>query len=108
MKKEKVLLLSIDTSDSNEIKVSITRNEKVYEKKELMGLAKSQRLLPLIAETLKELRLSPTDITEIQVATGPGSFTGVRVGVSVANTLTWLLGIPVNEKKNQLAEPIYS
>lgn len=106
--KKKKLVLSIDTSDREEITISIALDGKKYEKKELMGIAKSQRLLPLIAETLKELRLSPTDITEIQVATGPGSFTGVRVGVSVANTLTWLLGIPVNEKKNQLAEPIYS
>ena len=107
MKKKKVVV-SIDTSDSNEIKVSVTHNEKVYERKEAMGKLKSQRLLPLIAETLQELKLSPIDITEIQVATGPGSFTGVRVGVSVANTLAWLLGIPVNGSKNKLAEPIYS
>lgn len=106
MKKEKVLL-SIDTSDSNEVKVSVTHNEKVYERKEAMGKLKSQRLLPLIAETLKELRLSPTDITEIKVVTGPGSFTGLRVGVTIANTLGWILDIPVNGS-NKLAEPIYS
>ena len=40
------------------------------------------------------------DVLEgIEVETGPGSFTGLRVGVSVANALGYSLGIPVNGKK---------
>ena len=103
----KKMILSIDTSDREEIIVSIARDGKKYEKKELMGKLKSQRLLPLIAETLQELKLSPIDITEIQVVTGPGSFTGLRVGVTIANTLGWILDIPVNGRKGQPEKPIY-
>ena len=39
------------------------------------------------------------DLDGIEVETGPGSFTGLRVGVSVANALGFELDIPVNGKK---------
>ncbi len=67
----------------------------------------SHSLVPLIEEALKENNLTFTDITEISVATGPGSFTGLRVGATVANALGFLLGVPVNGKK-ALAIPTYS
>ena len=35
----------------------------------------------------------------IEVETGPGSFTGIRIGVAVANALAYSLGIPVNGRK---------
>ena len=46
------------------------------------------------------------DITEIILAMGPGSFTGLRVGATVANALGYLLDIPVDGKK-ELAIPTY-
>ena len=39
------------------------------------------------------------DLKEVEVEIGPGSFTGLRVGVSVANALGYSLNIPVNGKK---------
>ena len=48
---------------------------------------KSQKLLPFIDEILKKEGKSVKDITEIEVYPGPGSFTGLRVGVTVANAL---------------------
>lgn len=89
--------LYIDTSDSD--KVVIRLDDKEYQtdsKKE-----KAQRLLPFIKETLEKQGKSPSDIKEIEVNTGPGSFTGLRVGVSVANALGWSLGVPVNGKDLQ-------
>lgn len=59
---------------------------------------KSQKLLPFINETLEKENIKLTDLTEIEVNTGPGSFTGLRIGVSVANALGWSLNIPVNSK----------
>jgi tRNA threonylcarbamoyladenosine biosynthesis protein TsaB len=47
------------------------------------------------------LNLKFKDLAKIQVKTGPGSFTGLRVGVSTANALGFSLGIPVNGKKNE-------
>lgn len=59
----------------------------------------SQVLLPLIEKILKKNNLEFKDLEGIEVSTGPGSFTGLRVGVSVANALGYSLGIPVNGKK---------
>ncbi len=59
----------------------------------------SQVILPLIERLLKENNLDFKDLVGIEVATGPGSFTGLRVGVSVANALGFSLGIPINGKE---------
>lgn len=59
----------------------------------------SQILLPLVEELLSSQKLKYADLTSIEVETGPGSFTGLRVGVSVANALGFSLKIPVNGKK---------
>ncbi len=87
--------LYIDTSDREKIIVGIDSKKietKVHERS-------SQRLLPFIDEVLEKNKFTVKDITEIEVNTGPGSFTGIRVGVAVANTLGFVLGIPVNGKK---------
>lgn len=94
--------LFIDTSDSEEITVGLdgkTFKEKARQKA-------SQKLLPFIDELLKKKGKSLKDITEIEVNTGPGSFTGLRVGVSVANALGWTLGIPVNGKDLEKGEVV--
>ena len=70
-------------------------------------IVKSQAVLPLIEEMLLEQKLTLKDITEITVVTGPGSFTGLRVGATVANALGYLLGVPVNGKRD-LVIPTYT
>jgi len=86
--------LYINTSDREKIIVGL--GDKKYKEKAKDG--SSQRLLPLITEALKAQKKDFKDITEIEVETGPGSFTGLRVGVSVANALGWALKVPVNGK----------
>lgn len=96
------MILSIDTSNSE--KVVIKLNDEKFEtesKKE-----KSQKLLPFIVETLKKKGKRLEDVKQIKVNTGPGSFTGLRVGVSVANALGWSLGIPVNGKDLKKGESV--
>lgn len=66
----------------------------------------SQMLLPLILKALEETKLTWQDIGGIRVVPGPGSFTGLRVGFSVANTLGWALDIPVNGSRSPQA-PVY-
>ncbi|GKQ42148.1 tRNA (adenosine(37)-N6)-threonylcarbamoyltransferase complex dimerization subunit type 1 TsaB [Companilactobacillus sp. RD055328] len=51
----------------------------------------SVTLLPAIEKTLQDANLSITDIDEIVVAQGPGSFTGVRIAVTTAKTLAYTL-----------------
>lgn len=51
--------------------------------------------MPMIEETLTKHNLVPSDINEIIVVNGPGSFTGVRIGVTIAKTMAYLLNIPI-------------
>lgn len=69
------------------------------------GVDKSQQVLGLIEQILEKHKKSLNDISEIEVETGPGSFTGLRVGVAVANGLAWTLKIPVNGQK--MVKPTY-
>ncbi|WLD93687.1 tRNA (adenosine(37)-N6)-threonylcarbamoyltransferase complex dimerization subunit type 1 TsaB [Alkalihalobacillus sp. AL-G] len=55
----------------------------------------SVRLMPAIEELLKEVDIEPKELDRIIVAKGPGSYTGVRIGVTVAKTLAWSLNIPI-------------
>lgn len=55
----------------------------------------SVRLMPAVETLLREVQLEATDLDVLAVAHGPGSYTGVRIGVTVAKTLTWSLGIPI-------------
>lgn len=63
---------------------------------------KSELVLNKIDILLKKRRLPLSAVTSIKVNPGPGSFTGARVGVAVANSLAMSLGIKVNGK-NQIA-----
>lgn len=86
--------LYIDTSDNQKTIVGL--DEDRLEK--LTGPDKSQQVLVLIDKILKDHKKKINKITEIEVVTGPGSFTGLRVGVAVANTLAFVLQITVNGK----------
>lgn len=101
-------VLYIDTSNSQKTLVRLSRGEKVTEQEESSGKKRKQTVLPLVDKLLKSEGISLKDIDEIQVNEGPGSFTGLRIGVAIANTLAHVLGIPINGKKNQLVEPIYA
>lgn len=48
-----------------------------------------------IAELLRSQQRSLTDLQGIVIFKGPGSFTGLRIGMTVANTLAYSLGIPI-------------
>ena len=91
------MLLSIDTSNADTIKISLDDKEFISPSRQ----NKSQKLLPLIVDSLKKENCTLKDLTQIKVHAGPGSFVGIRVGVSVANALGWALGIPVNGKNIQ-------
>lgn len=86
----------IDTSDNKEIVVGLIIDDRKFLITKPLEKQKSQIVLSLIEEVLQNHTLTFQDIHTIEVNPGPGSFTGVRVGVSVANALSFSLGIPVN------------
>lgn len=100
-------LLFIDTSSSEYIRVGIKKDGslvKITSPKE----THAHGALLLIKELLEKQQLKLSDVTEIKVHTGPGSYTGLRVGIAIANTLGTLLGVPVNEFPiGQTASPVY-
>ncbi len=59
---------------------------------------RSQVVLPMIESLLKTQKKSLKDITAIEINPGPGSFTGLRVGAAIANTLGFALGLDSEHK----------
>ena len=59
------------------------------------GLTHSQTLMVMARDLLKVCGRSAADVTHLAVAAGPGSFTGVRIGVSAAKGFAWGAGLPV-------------
>lgn len=99
------MTLFIDTSKRDEVKVQLDLDGKVYKKTKKN--IQSQNVLKLIRELLKSKKIKLSQISEIKVNTGPGSFTGLRVGVSVANALGFSLKTPVNGKNAGEVFPTY-
>ncbi|MDO4680028.1 MAG: tRNA (adenosine(37)-N6)-threonylcarbamoyltransferase complex dimerization subunit type 1 TsaB [Aerococcus sp.] len=55
----------------------------------------STQLLPLVESLLRAIHWAPTDIEAVIVTRGPGSYTGLRIGVTFAKTMAWTLNIPL-------------
>lgn len=87
--------LFIDTS-GEEIVVKITAGEKTRQIKKSVKKHRPQIVLNLVEDLLSQEKISIDEVDEIEVNRGPGSFTGLRVGISVANTLSAFLRIPIN------------
>ena len=66
----------------------------VTSRSEMLGKGHAERLMPMIDEVLSEAGLALTDMERIGVTIGPGSFTGIRVGVAAARGFALSLGIP--------------
>jgi len=88
-------ILAIDTSTSV-MGVSLLDDKKVYAEI-ITNLKKNHsiRLMPTVDLIFSEVNWQPEDIDLIAVAKGPGSYTGVRIGVTTAKTLSWSLNIPL-------------
>lgn len=63
-------------------------------------------VLKLIDQVLHEQSAAPTELAGILVRIGLGSYTGLRVGVTVANTLGWALGIPIEGFVSRSLKPV--
>lgn len=87
--------LFIDTSNSF-INIYIIEDNKVLIYKHVETLKDmANKIMPLIRESFNEVIFDIKDIDKIFVTVGPGSFTGLRVGIIVAKTISWSLKIPV-------------
>lgn len=95
------MILYINTKDRKIITVSLKKEGKEVESLSEENEYGSQVLLPLIMKLLEKNKLEFKGIDEIEVSVGPGSYTGLKVGASVAQALGFALGLPVNGKLNK-------
>ncbi len=86
--------LFLDTHGSI-INVSLIKGEKVITKEKESFQSHSIFFLPMIKEILDEEKISIKKIKKIIIINGPGSFTGIRIGISVAKVMGYSLNIPI-------------
>ena len=89
------LILNIETS-TEVCSVSLAKNgEVVYQKESTEGMNHSRLLTVFIEQLFSENNLDIKTLDAVAVSKGPGSYTGLRIGVSVAKGLCYGLGIPL-------------
>jgi tRNA threonylcarbamoyladenosine biosynthesis protein TsaB len=90
------LILNIETATKN-CSVAVAKNGQVLASREIAeaGYSHAEKLHVFIGEALKELSLKFSDLQAIAVSKGPGSYTGLRIGVSATKGFCYALDIPL-------------
>lgn len=101
--------LCIDTSDRFKSIIRLEVREKKFEEIIDSDKPHSEKILQSIETICKKANVTPQMIEEVFVNEGPGSYTGLRVGISIANSLALSSGARINgQELGTLAEPVYS
>ena len=87
--------LFIDSATTNLVVAIINDGKIAYMYDNNDGHDTSSKMMPVLAEAFDSAGLKPQDIDKIFVVNGPGSFTGIRVGLTVAKTMAYTLNIPI-------------
>lgn len=89
-------ILNIETATKN-CSVSLTKNGEIVALKELNegGFSHAEKLHEFISIVIEESNITFSDLNAIAVSKGPGSYTGLRIGVSAAKGLCFALDIPL-------------
>lgn len=81
---------------TNRIIVSIIKNNDIlFSYNEVENDSLSEKIMPIIEQAFIETDLRYQDVNKIYVVNGPGSFTGIRIGVTFAKTMSYCLNIPI-------------
>lgn len=100
--------LFIDTRNVAEIIAKIDKDGELFEEISTTDTRRPESILLVVDRVCKKAGIEPREISEINAEEGPGSYTGLKVGISVANALSFSLekkvnGLPLGE----LAKPQY-
>lgn len=88
-------ILAIDTT-SKICSVALLEDEEIIDEINLnSGLTHSEKLMPLVKEILEKNNIELKDINLIGVDVGPGSFTGIRIGIASVKAIAEVFNIPV-------------
>ncbi|MCQ4636138.1 tRNA (adenosine(37)-N6)-threonylcarbamoyltransferase complex dimerization subunit type 1 TsaB [Anaerovorax odorimutans] len=86
-------ILALETTGAHASVAIIDEEERIFLKKSDGVLNHLQHLMPMTQELLAENNLRLSDITAVAASQGPGSFTGIRIGVSSARALAQVLDV---------------
>ena len=89
------MILFIDTHDEL-ITAGLKNGEELYLKTQESEYSHSIYTMPMIESLFKDNNLNVKDLKKIIVVNGPGSFTGIRIGLSIAKTMAYALNIDIN------------
>jgi tRNA threonylcarbamoyladenosine biosynthesis protein TsaB len=92
--RRKDAILAIDTSTEH-AGLALGTLDGVLVRSWPAGRTQTTSVLPVIDDLLHEVGLAPSNLSAVAVATGPGTFTGLRVGMSIAKGIVLALGVPI-------------
>lgn len=89
-----MMILAFETSAKAASVALLEQDKLLGESYQNTGLTHSQTLLTMAEDLLKNCGKTVADVTAVAVANGPGSFTGVRIGVAAAKGFAWGRNLP--------------
>ena len=89
-----MITLFIDTSTTT-LTVALIKDNKVLEESTVSSSEHSKYTMPEIEKLFKNNNIEPKSVNKIMVTNGPGSFTGIRIGVTIAKTYAWACNINI-------------
>lgn len=89
------MLLYINTTDFDRVQFALIKKDATKEFSKVLAFNENYKTLELLEKFLKKNKVTPKQLVKIIVCSGPGSFTGIRVGVSMSMAMAFALGIPV-------------
>jgi tRNA threonylcarbamoyladenosine biosynthesis protein TsaB len=90
-----VFYLILETSSAKGLISILENGEELLTQEVPFGVRESGELVPILERMLQKLELKIGDFQNIILGTGPGSFTGLRIGASVAKALSFAKHIPI-------------
>ncbi len=89
------MILFINTTEFNKLQLALISNGTVKSFEQELAFNENYRTLELLEKFLKKNKVSFNDIAKVVACSGPGSFTGIRVGLSMAQAFGFAKNIPI-------------